>query len=45
MPGNGPPDDRARRRAIGLLVRRGYESELAYTAVRLFFDGRPASDA
>jgi len=35
----GPVDDRARRRAVGLLLRRGYESELAYTAVRRFFEG------
>ena len=33
----GPPDDdRARERALGLLVRRGYELELAYEAVRAF---------
>ena len=31
----GPPaDDRERERALGLLVRRGYELELAYDAVR-----------
>ena len=36
----GSDDDRARRRAVGLLLRRGYESELAYTAVRRFFEGR-----
>lgn len=29
-----PPDDRARDRAWRLLVRRGYEPELAYDAVR-----------
>jgi regulatory protein len=31
-----PADDRARERALGLLVRRGYELELAYDAVRAF---------
>ena len=31
-----PDDDRARERALGLLVRRGYELELAYDAVRAF---------
>jgi SOS response regulatory protein OraA/RecX len=30
----GLPDDRARDRAWRLLVRRGYEPELAYDAVR-----------
>lgn len=31
----GPPaDDRARNRALGLLVRRGYEAHVAYAAVR-----------
>ena len=29
-----PRDDRERRRAHGLLLRRGYDSELAYAAVR-----------
>lgn len=29
-----PADDRARNRALGLLVRRGYEAEVAYEAVR-----------
>jgi regulatory protein len=29
-----PRDDRERRRALSLLVRRGYELELAYEAVR-----------
>jgi regulatory protein len=29
-----PTDDRERARALGLLVRKGYESELAYEAVR-----------
>jgi regulatory protein len=37
MTAGGPDDDRARKRAVGLLLRRGYESELAYTAVRRFF--------
>jgi regulatory protein len=31
-----PPDDPARARALGLLLRRGYESDLAYEAVREF---------
>jgi regulatory protein len=31
-----PRDDRGRERALGLLVRRGYELELAYDAVRAF---------
>jgi regulatory protein len=31
-----PADERARQRALALLVRRGYELELAYDAVRLF---------
>ena len=31
-----PADDRDRERALGLLVRRGYELELAYDAVRAF---------
>ena len=31
-----PTDDRARERALGLLVRRGYELDLAYEAVRAF---------
>jgi regulatory protein len=36
----GPPsDDRSRERALGLLVRRGYELELAYEAVRAFERG------
>jgi regulatory protein len=29
-----PADDRARKRALGLLVRRGYGLELAYAAIR-----------
>lgn len=31
-----PGDDRERTRALGLLLRKGYESELAYEAVRTF---------
>ena len=31
-----PRDDRGRERALGLLVRRGYDLELAYDAVRAF---------
>ena len=31
-----PAGDRERERALGLLVRRGYELELAYEAVRAF---------
>ena len=31
-----PSDDRGRERALGLLVRRGYDLELAYDAVRAF---------
>jgi regulatory protein len=31
-----PADDRARERALGLLVRRGYELDVAYDAVRAF---------
>ncbi len=30
-----PRDDRSRQRALGLLVRRGYELELAHDALRL----------
>lgn len=30
-----PRDDRGRNRALGLLVRRGYELELAHDALRL----------
>ena len=29
-----PTDDRARNRALGLLVRRGYEADVAYEAIR-----------
>jgi regulatory protein len=31
-----PSDDRERERALGMLVRKGYELELAYDAVRAF---------
>jgi regulatory protein len=31
-----PQDDRGRERALALLVRRGYDLELAYDAVRAF---------
>ena len=31
-----PADDRGRSRALGVLVRRGYDLELAYDAVRRF---------
>lgn len=31
-----PPDDPGRARALGLLLRRGYESDLAFEAVREF---------
>ena len=34
-----PATDRERERALGLLVRRGYELELAYDAVRAFEGG------
>ena len=34
-----PADDRSRNRALGLLLRRGYEPELAYEAVRRFEGG------
>jgi len=37
--GRVPEDDRARARALGLLLRRGYPSELAHDAVRRF-EGR-----
>lgn len=33
---DAPSDDRARERALGLLVRKGYELDLAYDAVRAF---------
>jgi regulatory protein len=31
-----PADDRGRERALGILVRKGYDLELAYDAVRTF---------
>ena len=34
--GERPDDDRRRGRALAFLARRGYESELAYEAVRGF---------
>ncbi|CAA9467521.1 MAG: hypothetical protein AVDCRST_MAG65-438 [uncultured Solirubrobacteraceae bacterium] len=34
-----PADDRERSRALGLLVRRGYESEAAYDAIRRYEQG------
>jgi regulatory protein len=34
--GAPPRDDRGRERALGLLVRRGYDLDLAYDAVRAF---------
>jgi len=34
--GAPPHDDRSRERALGLLVRRGYDLDLAYDAVRAF---------
>ncbi len=33
-----PSDDRGRSRALGLLLRRGYESEAAYEAIRRYAD-------
>jgi regulatory protein len=33
---SAPGDDRARDRALGVLVRKGYDLELAYDAVRAF---------
>ena len=39
-----PQDDRARNRALGLLVRRGYELELAHDAVRLHGRAETAAD-
>ncbi len=36
LSGRAPADDRERERALGLLVRKGYELELAYDAVRAF---------
>jgi regulatory protein len=43
--GTPPSDDRGRQRAWQLLVRRGYESELAYEAVRRFEQGEGQRDA
>jgi regulatory protein len=40
-----PADDRGRERALGLLVRRGYELELAYDAIRAFERERGAEAA
>ena len=40
IPAGGPGDERTRKRGLGLLLRRGYEPELAYTAVRRFFEDR-----
>ena len=37
-----PASERARERALGMLVRKGYELELAYDAVRAFGGTRPA---
>lgn len=34
-----PTDDRGREKALGLLVRKGYELEVAYDAVRAFERG------
>lgn len=34
-----PTDDRGREKALGLLVRKGYELEVAYDAVRAFARG------
>lgn len=34
-----PSDDRARRRALDMLLRRGYEPELAWRALRKFEEG------
>ena len=36
-----PVDERSRGRALAYLARRGYDSELAYEAVRAFEGGRP----
>jgi len=36
-----PADDRERDRALGLLVRRGYDLELAYDAIRKFASEAP----
>lgn len=34
-----PADDRERDRALGLLVRKGYELDLAYDAIRAYSNG------
>ena len=39
-----PQDDRGRNRALGLLVRRGYELELAHDAVHLHGRGREVGE-
>lgn len=39
-----PPDERSRNRALGLLVRRGYEVELAHDALRLHRRGASAGE-
>ncbi len=36
-----PADDRERERALGFLVRKGYELELAYDVVRAYADETP----
>lgn len=41
--GAPPADDRERNRALGLLVRRGYDLELAHDAVRRFERGADAA--
>jgi regulatory protein len=42
--GDRPADRRARERALGMLVRKGYESEVAYDAVRDWARGGGAAD-
>lgn len=37
--GQAPTDDRERQRAFGLLVRQGFESEIAYEAIREYERG------
>jgi len=39
-----PADDRGRQRALGLLMRRGYDLELAHDAIRMFADGSADPD-
>ena len=41
--GAPPENDRDRERALGMLVRRGYDLELAYDAVRAFARPAPAT--